>query len=53
MQSSKSFFDYCPLHDSVAMNPELFDLALKGRLTPLMKEFALEVERGIYPKHIM
>lgn len=46
----KSVFRYCAIHEMVATDADHFNLALKGRLTPLLKEFALDVERGIYPR---
>ena len=43
-----SGWGYCSIHHAVASNPELFAKALKGHLTPGLREFALECERGYY-----
>jgi hypothetical protein len=35
-----------------ATDQATFDLALSGKLNPALKEFAKDIERGIYPKKI-
>lgn len=50
LSTPRSIYSYCPIHDAVATQPEMFEKALKGKLTAFLREFALDCERGYYPK---
>jgi hypothetical protein len=50
LASPNSAFGYCPTHNWVTNDPVVFDLALNGKLNATLREFAKDVERGIYPK---
>lgn len=43
-------FGYCPVHCWVACDPAVYDKAVNGKLNPTLKEFALDIGRGIYPR---
>lgn len=45
-----SIYSYCPIHESVATDQAMFDKALGGKLNAKLKEFALDCDRGVYPK---
>jgi hypothetical protein len=48
--SQKSRLGYCPIHNVVATDPVMFDKALEGKISAGMKEFAKDIDRGLYPK---
>lgn len=50
LKSPVSGLGYCPIHHKVCCDPQLFQQALDGRISAIMKEFAKEVERGVYPR---
>ena len=43
-------FGYCSLHCWVACDPSVYQRALDGKLNSTLKEFALDIGRGIYPR---
>jgi hypothetical protein len=50
LAAPKSVFGYCAVHNAVATDVNMFDKALAGKLTAVLKEFAKDCDRGIYPK---
>ncbi len=42
-------FGYCPVHSWVANDPAVQDMGRNGKLNSVLKEFALDIGRGIYP----
>jgi hypothetical protein len=49
-RSEKSGYGYCSIHHQVACDPILFAKALSSQISPDMKEFAKDLDRGLYKK---
>lgn len=49
--TEKSVFGYCYIHHQVATIEELYDKALKGQISAPLKEFALDLQRGLFPSN--
>lgn len=47
---NSSTYGYCSIHDLVACDARTFDLALKGQISAAVRQFAEDVDRGLYPK---
>ena len=50
LRVAQSVHGYCSVHFAVSSRIEMFDLALKGKMTPLLRDFAEQLDKGLYPR---
>lgn len=50
LPSPKSLFGYCPIHDKIATDPDMYSKALAGKLNAHLKDVATQMSKGILPR---